>query len=319
MTLNQTRQLAAASILDETAGLRHAARTEAAWSAALAVANGKPEVAVFVLLADTLGVGGRQDCEGGATKRVPGLDRLGSGRKQARDGGAWDAAIEGALKRLIHATGCDPVGHGPLTVPMPEAGAGALTSIMTGGELPAWRAADECLELALPGYRTWVYAGDCAECPIPARWLRTVAREGLRRALGLDPWFPDHQVLCRWEGSAAEWAGITNRLEARLERERQEAAWVERCSVLTSRAHRARYQWARCEHQGGGLVDWNIVGLGASDDLRIEDAEAILDRLDAIEEAAFVGLTLAAIMHELTTDAEGLPLTVNGVLFAAAA
>lgn len=53
-----------------------------------------------VLATDAHGVGGHRDTEGIATARHPGLDALGTGRKQAGDGPAWTAAISGAREAL---------------------------------------------------------------------------------------------------------------------------------------------------------------------------------------------------------------------------
>lgn len=64
-------------------------------------------VQCLLVSADIVGVGGSFVNPGAATDRLPLFSALGKGRKQARDGGAWDAAIlaagEAAYKRLLDA------------------------------------------------------------------------------------------------------------------------------------------------------------------------------------------------------------------------
>ena len=62
-----------------------------------------PNKCLFLLyaLADMVGVGGPGPWgRGEGTDRYPQFARLGKGRKQASDGGAWDAAIKGAVDRI---------------------------------------------------------------------------------------------------------------------------------------------------------------------------------------------------------------------------
>lgn len=54
---------------------------------------------------DAGGIGGRFGCGGDATARLPGLRQCGKGRKQASDGGAWTAALEGAITSLLRGIG----------------------------------------------------------------------------------------------------------------------------------------------------------------------------------------------------------------------
>jgi hypothetical protein len=98
---------AAEAILRETAENRHIWRVEQTVGAALEAAKerdlGYPGLDVrnrhLYLVADLVGVGGRDDCEGEATDRHPAFTHLGNGRKQATDGPAWMAALESAVNR----------------------------------------------------------------------------------------------------------------------------------------------------------------------------------------------------------------------------
>ena len=85
---------AAAEIILDAGGVeRHAARVAAA-DAAAAVCG---RLAMLALVLDAVGVGGTRGLEGAATLRLPPFRGLGSGRKQARDGEAWSAALRFAL------------------------------------------------------------------------------------------------------------------------------------------------------------------------------------------------------------------------------
>lgn len=75
--------------------VRHGSRVEAAKAAALEEAGGDRIAAAAILMADACI---RQ------TNRHPALVALGTGRRKAHDGGAWDAAIEAAARDLCYAT-----------------------------------------------------------------------------------------------------------------------------------------------------------------------------------------------------------------------
>lgn len=65
------------------------------------VAFVRDAAAALVLgLLDAVGVGGTLGATGDGTRRIPPLARLGKGRKQASDGGAWSSAIRAAVYRL---------------------------------------------------------------------------------------------------------------------------------------------------------------------------------------------------------------------------
>jgi hypothetical protein len=109
---------AAELVLAATAGLRHAARCDAARVAA--TETGAPVTAVIL---DAVGVGGRLGLGGDATARAPWARGLGTGRKHARDGGAWSAAIEAARggARHAHVAACDGVVTVTVTVTVADA------------------------------------------------------------------------------------------------------------------------------------------------------------------------------------------------------
>jgi hypothetical protein len=150
---------AAELVLAATAAGRHAARCEAARAAA--AETGAPVTAVIL---DAVGVGGGLGLEGAATARAPWARALGTGRKHARDGGAWSAAIDAARggARHAHVAACDGVVTVTVTVTVtdapdeervevvtPDAPSGAL-----GRSHAAWWRA--CAGLALAGL-----AGGC--------------------------------------------------------------------------------------------------------------------------------------------------------------
>jgi len=104
-------QSAAEEIRLLTAGERHRARRDAAAAAALAWVDGRihgqdaPDrltLAAGICAAEALGLyGGGRGNPGAATLRHPAFQALGSGRRQARDGAAWTAAIEAATTAVF--------------------------------------------------------------------------------------------------------------------------------------------------------------------------------------------------------------------------
>lgn len=191
------------AMLRETAPERHRSRIDQARCRALEMAadNTAPHPdmppsteriwcavqAVAFLVADAMGIGGRDGVEGLATARLPGLDSLGTGRKQAGDGPAWSSAIEWAAwqlagypERAVYVApeaadyGSPPDPAVPLRWSPPPEGSGA----------------DLVVECDLDG--------EIRRVPVclPTPWLYTVAREGLRLSLGLDGWhrYPRHPI-----------------------------------------------------------------------------------------------------------------------------
>jgi hypothetical protein len=156
------------ALLNESAHLRHAWRVAEAKRAAedyyleqakLTRDDLTPESlavhAAIIAYLDIVGIGGYWNVTGAGTARHPAFNRCGKGRKQAADGMAWNAAIEA------------------LTMPP-----------------STWRFSvntDGCMS-----YGNHVYGESVSVEPVhgPAAWRLTLAREGLRRAAGLEPMFP---------------------------------------------------------------------------------------------------------------------------------
>jgi hypothetical protein len=143
-----------------------------------------------VLLADCFGVGGHLGVSGAATKRHPALVGLGKGRKNCSDGPAWSAAIRAAV--------------------------------------------DNCRGYFAPSYMDgiclayyvdyWNMLTLLNSKLIPFEWQLTIAREGLRRSFGLDPWFPDLLDFVRADESVCTgWAHLVDHLTVELEKARQQA------------------------------------------------------------------------------------------------
>ena len=91
---------AAELLLQDGARGRHLARVAAARAVLLSKDHMFAD-AIVVGVAEIIGVGGPLGLAGAGTARHPGLDSLGTGRKHARDGGAWDAAIAAAIYELM--------------------------------------------------------------------------------------------------------------------------------------------------------------------------------------------------------------------------
>ncbi len=170
------------AILAETAPARHEWRVEAAVEAA----GGYYLESLGRLLADIAGVGGRDDCMGDATTRHPSFRDLGKGRKQATDGPAYSAAIREAAARIVrHYEAEWPIALSP-------GGSGVLLSHSVGME---------------------------SETPVnvdaPPQWLRSLAREGLRRAAAYMAPISIREELSvvGWEGSLNDWADMVNSIE----------------------------------------------------------------------------------------------------------
>ena len=136
--------------------------------------------AIATVYADLAGIGGRGGVGGDSTRRHPAFASLGTGRKQATDGPAWISAAEALVAREKS----------------PYAGDG-FRAAMLGHEA--------VLEFRWGGTRTRV------DLVLTVPWARTIAREGLRRHLGLDPWFPDLPVEV--EESGIFWIALAQRLE----------------------------------------------------------------------------------------------------------
>lgn len=215
------------ALVRETAAARHALRVERAREAALSgaadlfadldrVSGEDPGgwdaeqsrvAAALLLRLDRFGVGGRDGVEGLSTDRLAPFSKLGSGRKQARDGGAWDSALSGALTDLL--------------------GSGILVAY-----------AERDLTGSGPAVNFWIRTGDEVTrfFVVAAAWapawilphLATLAREALRRAAGLHGWHdatnppvsfevPGPQSGEEVRPAVEVWGAVVNALTARGE------------------------------------------------------------------------------------------------------
>jgi hypothetical protein len=200
---------AADALLKETGSFRHNWRIEQAREAALArgvdvigEANlWSRMVAIATLEADLFGVGGTDGVSGHATTRIKGLGLLGKGRKQAADGDAWTAAIQAAASQLRRDVSEEL-----------EAGHGAHWSMdcyLINGQAVLSIVAWDGIYDPEPKVAASI---DLDTAQIDIAWQRTIAREGLRIAAGLDRWTP---VDIRFTGELAAWAAAVNQLVAR--------------------------------------------------------------------------------------------------------
>ncbi|MBP9771381.1 MAG: hypothetical protein KBD16_00435 [Candidatus Pacebacteria bacterium] len=229
--------VAAEAILRETAPFRRNLRVEKVLAVASAATNATLEVGdgtgfdtveisaigatLALLRADTYGVGGKEGVEGAGTSRVPALSILGKGRKQASDGGAWSAAIAEATERVVGVLASLLVKGGIYGVSWRWL---ATSSGLRFGVLALSTGNDgqnvESLVTAIdpnqgrfdivPGTDT-----PSGEALIPLLWQRTIAREGLRRAVGLKGWFTDPE-FDEFGGDAANWAAVVNEIDAAI-------------------------------------------------------------------------------------------------------
>lgn len=180
---------AAEAACRETASARHAWRVDEAEAAARKAAEAVYGEGTSVLhlialmLAELAGVGGTDGVAGASTDRLNAFAQLGKGRKQASDGDAWTAAIKASLHRL--ALSRRTAVCGPLTI---EADGPTVNLVE--------RTVDGEIFLAV----------NFAEL-IPTAWVNTLAREGLRRSLGLSPWL---DLPVPFSGTPADWSVTVN-------------------------------------------------------------------------------------------------------------
>ncbi len=176
-------------LVGETGYARHERRVEAATIAAKVYSRCTPGgdeadaetqmvATCAILYLDIAGVGGRRGVEGTSTLRHPAFAELGKGRKHASDGNAWSAAIKDALCRASEGRRvCFCIDYGTLVFILGERRIPIDTRIS------------------------------------PAAWRMTIAREGLRRALGLVAWRPDLPVVAPRE-SLPFWGALVNAIHA---------------------------------------------------------------------------------------------------------
>ena len=187
-------------LLKETAFNRHVLRSQRAFEAAknwAVTCRGLEErkipeylvkaQACAILLSDCFGIGGHLGVSGAGTRRHPALVNLGKGRKNAVDGPAWSAAIRAAADNYR-----------------------------------GYFAPSEWGDLCLAYYVDHMMALLNFKL-IPIEWQLTIAREGLRRSFGLDPWFPDLMDFVKAdESNCVKWAQLVAYLTDELEKARQQ-------------------------------------------------------------------------------------------------
>lgn len=215
---------AAEMLLNAGNYLRHAQRVAEAKAAAQAAAReilgenaGEKEVDVvvrFLGFLDAVGVGGCGGLEGISTSRLPIFRSLGKGRKFARDGGAWSAAIQEACGSF----------HGlPGLAVVPRGGKFTLLSQVAGEE-----EAEVVLDPANPALTQSLI------------WLWVVAAEGLRKSAGLEPanFFGQGpsgglpaMASYLGEATAQEWAGLYNAVQAALDAEKEKRIAAEQSAA----------------------------------------------------------------------------------------
>ena len=172
--------------------------------------------AAGLCLLDQVGVGGTDGVSGEGTTRISCFVSLGKGRKQAHDGGAWNAAIEGAQRELAEEAGFS--GRIITICPiLPEDG-------LWGNDGKSWGRKEGGIGVILVGHEPWSDGRpDFTAIPVPPialvegsthydySWHWSLARECLRRVAGTKPWHPD--VYMDILGTAAEWAAVVNELD----------------------------------------------------------------------------------------------------------
>ena len=200
------------ALLRETGRERHQFRVQAAITAAeeyyLKVSNldrdeASPEItqtaAAAILWSDVIGIGGRDNCEGGCTLRHPALRECGKGRKQATDGEAWDAAILAACYEL------EKKSRGWFAI--------FLAPVLVYEDTTAQiREGDEVVLV----YEDTTAQIRVDECYFERRWIHAIAREGLRRAAGLPRWHTRVPFKAPPE-SAPIWTKLVNQFLANRE------------------------------------------------------------------------------------------------------
>lgn len=239
------------ALLRETSKARHESRVKDAKIAAVTAAKNclykgsantpdedafwRPIFALWgagLCLLDQVGIGGRDGVSGDATDRVPGLDVLGKGRKQASDGGAWDAAIKEAGIDLAKESGY----YGGI-----DAYSGKYTGFYNIVIIPVlpkdgiwthdgknWGRSEGGIGILMPHNTTYNEDGevetDNTVIPVPIididvsgryirdyRWHYSLARECLRRVTLNESWHSDLEIDVR--GTPEEWAIVVNTLK----------------------------------------------------------------------------------------------------------
>lgn len=226
---------AAEAILKETATLRHQARVAQAKEAAIQAAEtllGRSrgdnleedwqvrDHAALVCLFDAAGTGGTANVSGDSTSRLGCFSSLGKGRKQARDGAAWTAAIAAAGEEL--ATGRKNLSYVPIILN----GKGEVYPVLSDPEKPE---DGPGIGIATADNSETLTISELKE----ANFLHvalTVAREGLRRSLGLKAWRRDLPVRTKNDADntpiVERWATVVNAISGELSELARKDAYV---------------------------------------------------------------------------------------------
>lgn len=247
MTKKQTRALleergvtgpAMEAVLQETGKLRHAARVQAAVTAARSYAEALcrtpyasydghvDALAALLCVLDAVGVGGDGGVEGLATDRAPCFAQLGKGRKQASDGEAWSAAISAAQAEILG-------GARLVLTPVPPS--------------VAWPAHVQVELDRGEGLRGADGAVFVDRLDPLAPWLTSLAREALRRGAGLPPWHEAALGAVELEDDVEDWAEVVNALA-------DEAGGPPAARWEADPQEPSRGRW--CLTRGGGLVSF---------------------------------------------------------------
>lgn len=208
------------NILAETASERHQSRVEdvkntvivAAKIAVFGSVENAPDdnfgivdaVASGLCLLDYIGIGGKMGVQGASTTRLACFAKLGKGRKQARDGGAWSAAIEEAGRELAgQVEGQSKYAYLNVCPIFPEEGGEDHIGIGIG----------------LPQNEYWKDGRmDYIELPLDEKniaWAYSLARECLRRLAGLGAWH--EEAFMTVQGTATQWAAVVNGINEKME------------------------------------------------------------------------------------------------------
>lgn len=245
---------AAEAIAKETAFGRHNHRIGLAVEAARtgAVSFGGEEtierdiMAIGLIVLDAFGVGGHGGVSGTSSRRLPVFSQLGKGRKRACDGAAWTAALTAARDVLTRAQ----FGERPTKVWFTSCGVDGLALEVSTTDVPSDH-----------------------ETLVP--WVLTVAREGLRTAVGLAPWFNVEGV--EFEQDAEMWGRLVNEAE-RIQQ-----------AIVVSQAETAAEAEGRCLASNA----WNPGESGACP-VTIEQASATISATVALK---YPRVSLSQLAH----------------------
>ncbi len=178
--------------------------------------------AAALCAAEILGVGGPDGVAGMSTDRQSCFQALGKGRKQATDGPAWDAAIAECCLKLL-AKAAEEAPYGKWEFAAGENGAIFLQHISAVEEsAKSPPEADEesgdlekdinrIYDALPPVFKTTLNIQVDVACVIEKGHLTTIAREGLRRAAGLNGWF-ENPIVGFSKMNPNKWGEVVNKI-----------------------------------------------------------------------------------------------------------